>query len=91
MVDRQDIKLHPSSDGLIRVVDIRPATTQLGRPVVKLVKLPVDHVVHQLIGFLRDGRRFLEVNCALCVFVLVKLMSYQRVRLLFGLTILVLG
>lgn len=37
------IRLHPGQDDLVRVVDVRTATTELRRPIAKLCLLPVKH------------------------------------------------
>ena len=36
------IKIHPGSDGIVRAVTLKTATSQLQRPIVKLIPLPVD-------------------------------------------------
>ena len=35
-------QLHPGADGLTRVVTLRTPTTTLQRPIVKLIKLPIN-------------------------------------------------
>ena len=39
------IKLHPGSDELVRVVTVRTATSQLQRPISKLILLPIEPYV----------------------------------------------
>ncbi|XP_023314646.1 uncharacterized protein LOC111693641 [Trichogramma pretiosum] len=43
-------EVHPGKDGLVRVVTIKTASSQLMRPIVKLVKLPLDQDAQECIN-----------------------------------------